>query len=208
MRRILLENRLFFSYLGLFIVLGGLFLLFTEKGAIILFFSENRSSWANLFFRSVTHLGEAPAFIIAAIIALFYQARYALAIGGTGLAVMGISFGLKALFAIDRPAAFFRKTALIDQINLVDGVVLHSGATSFPSGHTMAAFALYSLLAFLLPKRPGYATAFFILAFFVGLSRVYLVQHFWQDVYAGALTGVLIGMAAYAIQERFRLSVP
>jgi membrane-associated phospholipid phosphatase len=204
MQALIRENIRYFFYLMLFMLIGGILLLIWEKPEDILFFSENRTSWGNLFFRIVTHLGEAPVYFLCFFIAMFFQPRYAIAIAGTGLSVMGLSFVLKLLFAVDRPVAFFRKTDLIYQINFVEGVDLHSGATSFPSGHTMSAFALYSLLAFFLPKNTGYATAMFVLALIVGLSRVYLVQHFWQDVYAGALIGVLIAMLAFYIEEKSR----
>lgn len=203
MRSIIRENKLYFIYLTCFILLGGISVLVWQKPSDILFFSENRTAWADFFFRYATHLGEAPVYFIAAIIAFFYQPRHALSIAATGILVLGTSFSLKALFAVDRPLAYFQKADLIQQINFVEGVNLHSGPTSFPSGHAMAAFALYTLLAFLLPKRMGYATAMFLLATLVCLSRVYLVQHFWQDVYAGGLIGVVLALIVFAIYQRF-----
>ena len=43
----------------------------------------------------------------------------------------------------------------------------------------------------------------FTIALIVGISRVYLVQHFLKDVYLGAIMGVLIAMGWYYIQARF-----
>ena len=85
-----------------------------------------------------------------------------------------------------------------DELRLVEGVEVYIGATSFPSGHTMAGFALFGLLAFLLPKRyKGAALLFFLLALIVALSRVYLVQHFVKDIYLGAWLGLFIAILAW-----------
>ena len=61
---------------------------------------------------------------------------------------------------------------------------------SFPSGHSVTAFAL----AFVLSRAyPRYAFLFYGLAGLVALSRVYLAKHFPSDVVAGAAIGLLAG---------------
>ena len=132
--------------------------------------------------------------------------RHGLLIGAIGFVVMGISFLLKNLFLIDRPLAFFRKNNLIETINLVAGVDVHTGATSFPSGHAMSAFALYSLLILYLPNKARYVIPLFGIAVCVAISRVYLVQHFFPDVYAGSIIGVALALLFYSIDQRWILS--
>jgi membrane-associated phospholipid phosphatase len=64
---------------------------------------------------------------------------------------------------------------------------------SFPSGHTMGAFGFCMLLHHLLPQKKWYVTiVLFLLAIGCGYSRIYLGQHFFSDVLAGSLIGVLI----------------
>jgi len=64
---------------------------------------------------------------------------------------------------------------------------------SFPSGHTMTAFACATAIAFFYPAT---APALFFFAFSIAISRIVLGMHFLSDVLAGAAVGVLLGWAA------------
>ncbi len=61
--------------------------------------------------------------------------------------------------------------------------------SSFPSGHTTAAFAFFSMLALLFPRYKFWAYYF---ACMIGLSRLIVGAHFLSDVVAGAFIGILI----------------
>jgi len=61
---------------------------------------------------------------------------------------------------------------------------------SFPSGHTMTAFAVYAAYAELLP---GSSVFFLPVAILMGLSRVVLGLHYPTDVLVGALLGTALG---------------
>jgi undecaprenyl-diphosphatase len=62
---------------------------------------------------------------------------------------------------------------------------------SFPSGHTMTAFAVCANYAVLVP---GSELFFFPVAMVIGLSRVFLGCHYPTDVLAGAALGSGIGL--------------
>jgi undecaprenyl-diphosphatase len=64
---------------------------------------------------------------------------------------------------------------------------------SFPSGHTLTAFAAAAVVSSFHPRLrwPLYA-----LAAVVGFSRIYLGVHFWLDVIAGAAVGIAVGLVA------------
>ena len=53
---------------------------------------------------------------------------------------------------------------------------------SFPSGHTMTAFAGAFAITIVL-KEKHWGLIAFIMAFFVGISRIYLCQHFFMDIF-------------------------
>ncbi len=61
---------------------------------------------------------------------------------------------------------------------------------SFPSGHTMTAFAVYGAIATLLP---GMGLFLLPAAVLIAISRVFLGVHYPSDVLAGALLGMTIG---------------
>ena len=64
---------------------------------------------------------------------------------------------------------------------------------SFPSGHSVTAFAVAVSLAYFYPHV---APVLFFLAFVVAASRVLLGLHFLTDVFAGASIGAIIGASA------------
>lgn len=64
-------------------------------------------------------------------------------------------------------------------------------ATSFPSGHTVGAFALAGVLLFASRSLPLRVTAV-VLAFAVGLARVLAFRHWTSDVTASACVGLIV----------------
>lgn len=67
---------------------------------------------------------------------------------------------------------------------------LDSGLDSFPSGHTSATVAVVTVLARALPR---YRWVPFVLAAWVGASRVWRGSHFPGDVVAGMVLGFVVG---------------
>jgi undecaprenyl-diphosphatase len=65
---------------------------------------------------------------------------------------------------------------------------------SFPSGHTMTAFAVAIPLALFYPTL---AIGLFFCALSIAMSRILLGMHFLSDVVAGALIGTGLGYLAY-----------
>ncbi len=168
-----------------------------DKGEAILFFSNRRSWFGDLFFQYFTRMGEAGVYLIALLVLLFVKYRHAITIPLLGIIVTFISYYSKIYFKHDRPSLYFQKLNQLDQINTIEGISLLGGQTSFPSGHTMSAFALYAFLSFCLPWKKGLALVFLGMAILTGISRIYLVQHFLQDVALGAIMGVAIALLIY-----------
>lgn len=192
----------FFIPFFIFMILGGIGLINMEKGELILFFSEHRSVFWNYFFRYFTLLGEAGVYLVGVLVFLFIQYRRAICFPILGILVSVVSYFSKIYFSHPRPALFFTRLGVLDAIPLVPNVLLNGGNSSFPSGHTMSAFAIYTFIS-LSSSRVSIQFLFFVIALLVGFSRIYLVQHFFEDVYVGAIIGTFLGWVVFQVQARF-----
>jgi len=81
---------------------------------------------------------------------------------------------------------------------------------SFPSGHSMAAFALYGTLTYLLwrhiPALAGRIAMIVIgvaLTLLIGISRIYLGVHYPSDVFGGYLASATWLMLSIYIFEKY-----
>jgi len=74
--------------------------------------------------------------------------------------------------------------------------------TSFPSGHTITAFSLATAISILFP-RAGIAA--FIIAIFIGMSRIMITSHYLSDVIGGAGIGILCTLAVKYFFDRNKI---
>lgn len=173
--------------------------LFFSKGEILIYLNQFRGELFGQSIKYITMFGEAPMYLFLAAIFLFIRMRTTVAIGLTGLIGLITSFLLKQLYANPRPRTFFKDTEIWDQLSWVGGAYPVSGAfTSYPSGHTLSAFALFGLFALIYQNKLIYILMLF-LSFLVAFSRVYLMHHFYMDVLAGSLVGIFLSTFIYHI---------
>lgn len=178
--------------------------LWLPYGAEITALNGLRHEPWNTLFAWITRLGEAPAFLAAGVGALFFRYRLSLLIALVGLLTIPVSYYLKDGFGVDRPITYFEKKGVRDEVVLVPGVRMNGGQTSFPSGHTMAAFSLYALLSAAAGRRrPNTSLILAFLPILVGFSRIFLVQHFLYDVLAGAAIGLCLALLVLAVNTRW-----
>ena len=164
------------------------------------------NSWhgpvADRFFLLMTRSAEHLTYALLALFLLWHRLRYALLFPLAGLLVTLFANGLKAYFKHPRPGLWIQEQRISEQINLVQGMELFQGYTSFPSGHTMSAFTLATLLILLLPRSNWLGLGIALWAILSGISRIYLVQHFLEDVIFGAVLGVIVAWLLYLLQRR------
>jgi membrane-associated phospholipid phosphatase len=101
---------------------------------------------------------------------------------------------------LPRPVTYFENT---ETLHLVEGVKMHS-MNSFPSGHTMTAFAIFMILV-LITKNKFLKIVWVVIAILAGYSRVYLSQHFLGDVLAGAIMGILIAVSSCSLIDNLSI---
>ena len=179
--------------------------LFLQPGDAILYFNDLRIEPLNTLFKVLTGLGEAQIFVLGFVACLFIRFRFSAMILIAGLLTIPISYQLKDSIGKDRPITWFQDQGRLDELVLVPGVHLNTGKTSFPSGHTTAAFNVWGLLAgiSLLVGRKRLGLLFAAAAILAGISRIFLVQHFLTDVLAGILTGLAIATLVWWIDRQF-----
>ena len=181
------QNRYFFiSYFVLLIF--GIFILLTYSkpdGFILMNPWHHRP--LDYFFRAVTYLGDGW-FVTALAIALFlFKKRFLSLMVLASYALSGLTVQLiKRLFDSPRPVLFMEGSGYS---SFVEGVTLHN-YNSFPSGHTATAFAIAAILAFA-AKNKNVSFLYLMIAALVGYSRIYLGQHFMEDVLSGSIIAIV-----------------
>lgn len=191
MKKAIVHNQIFFSLFLLWLLLGGFVIFIIEKGNFVLFFNDNRTSFATVYFSIASRFAEYSFILFFLFILINKKFGYAFIAALTWL-ISGIAAqSLKRFFVMPRPAAFFDESTL----NFIGSGKLHY-AHSFPSGHTTTAFALFFVFA-LFSKNKKWQVLFFILALSTAFARLYLLQHFFIDVYFGSILGVLVSLLVF-----------
>jgi membrane-associated phospholipid phosphatase len=158
----------------------------------------------NTFFRYMTKLGEPYCWTFLAIGAGLVRLRFAFLLALAGLLLSPTIQTLKHHIGVPRPNTYYDLNHLQESVVPVPGVKLNGGNNSFPSGHTAAAFCIYSLLALCFGRIAPVAGLVFVwTAILVGVSRIFLVQHFMADVLAGCVVGLLISDFVWQLDRRF-----
>jgi membrane-associated phospholipid phosphatase len=153
--------------------------------AITVAAAGHRTDVLNNLAVNLTALGSAPVVAIVALVAALYavasgRPRFVLALLWTPLSFF-LDNGLKLVFQHPRPTA---------------AIIAIPDSYSFPSGHAVAASALYITLALaaatgerrLRPRRV-LVWGGVLIALLVAWSRVYLGVHYLSDVVGGLLLG-------------------
>ncbi|MCJ8210158.1 phosphatase PAP2 family protein [Mucilaginibacter sp. RS28] len=139
------------------------------------------------FFSYATDLGNGIAAVIILIVMLLYSYRNTFLLATSFAITSVLAQIVKRIFHSPRPSLYFKDE--LTHIYFVKGIKILS-TNSFPSGHTVQAFTIAVVLAYVArQKRWGFIALLF--ALFIGYSRMYLSQHFFEDVVAGSIIGTI-----------------
>lgn len=203
-------HRWFYFPVTAFWILGTLVALLVPYGDEIIALNPLRSEPLNSIFEFFTWCGEPWTWFVAGIVLLLLgKYRFAVLIAAAGLITIPLSYVSKDKIGTSRPATYFADTGKMEEVVTVPGVELNLGQTSFPSGHTMSAFGLCGLLALMNESRQRLWLLFLaLMAIFVGISRIFLVQHFMVDVLGGALLGTAVSLLTWSMNGRLMHYLP
>ena len=182
-----------------YVLAFGILMLLTNHGDFVLWLNDKHTSFGDFFFKYWTHLGDGVLLAIVALYFLFtnlYRFYYML----IAIALQTVFVHIFKQWLFDgepRPKTFFADQ--LDSLNFVEGVTTR-GFDSFPSGHTASAFTLAFVLISLCKNR-ALNVCLFVAAVLVGISRVYILQHFLRDIYIGSVFGILAALIAWYIMK-------
>jgi len=185
------KNRWFFIPYFLFLCIGSFLLLRSNKLELMFWFNQHYNPFLDKFFIFLTDIGDGLAYVLVAIILLWFSFRKSIQACLIFAFVSTLSQFLKNFVFphADRPMAYLLSLNYpIERIRRIPGVQILM-AHSFPSGHSITGFSLALILAFWI-KEKSWGLAFFSLGLFIAYSRVYLFEHFFLDIFAGSILGV------------------
>lgn len=200
---LLRKNRFFFlPYLLLLILVATGQVLYTQE-QLMQWVNFRNSPLADQLFPYITYMGDGAFYVIICLILLVYKRRVGLLAFASFALSSLTSLVLKKFVFNDslRPLKFFEHSTY--EYHIIKGLDIYS-YNSFPSGHTTTAFAVFSLLAFL-DDHKGRGWLFLVLAALTGYSRVYLFQHFVEDVFVGSLIGTTASVLVYLLLRKWAM---
>ena len=181
---------------AVFALLATVVLFSTPKFEAHVWLNSAHGPWGDAAFPIITTVAEGALAALIGIALLFVSFRAFFFVAIThGLTAVFIQFLKRVVFPDHyRPGHFFDQ---MPDLMLVQGIEQHM-KFSFPSGHSAAIFSLCIALALLL-NRKHWGVLLVAVAILVGFSRIYLSQHFLQDVLAGSTIGILIPLLGYGL---------
>ncbi len=174
--------------------------------SVFTFFGEHIQSAAmNIVAEFITFFGGSefvtPMAVVGALLIPFKKTRkfgmavlFAVLVG-----TLCTNLILKPIFARPRPFIYYADNPAYMAWYEFAGSHIENAYTSFPSGHTTAAFELGIAMFLVLNKK--YSWIFPVFSALVGLSRIYLMVHYVTDVLGGVVVGTFAGIMGYLIMK-------
>jgi len=191
-------------YILLLVSAAILFILEGKAGSFYLV-SGYHSVFCDWVFRIMTFFGNGIFMMIMGLVfVFFYSIRNGLIIFSSFISSALIVQFLKRFIFEDhlRPVLFFANIG--QEIYRINGLEYHS-YFSFPSGHSATAFALFMGFA-LFSRNNILKLVFILLACIIAYSRVYLSQHFLEDIIAGSLLGILAVLCSHYLFSKWNVT--
>lgn len=187
LKNLWLQNKIYFIGFSGWMLAAIIVLLTTSKKEGFYLLNTFHTPELTFFFVYATFVGDGFFCILVGLLFILMKERIAGLLIIVSYLFSGALAQIIKYFVIEpRPGILFKDT---DYPYFIQDVTLHN-VHAFPSGHTASAFALATILSFWV-KNKSYSSLFLIIAIIVAYSRIYLAQHFLQDVLAGAVIGVL-----------------
>lgn len=188
---IIKSSKYFLLVYFLFLLTIGFLIVYLDKleGSILI--NKTWSNFQDVFFEYITHLGDGKTAILVVLLLFINNMRNGFIALFCFVFTASITQFLKHIVfpKVMRPFIELWDKFQSNEMHLVLSEDLMKRGNSFPSGHTTSAFSLFLILSIFL-KKPLLGAIFGVLAVLSGYSRVYLSQHFLEDIFWGSIIGV------------------
>lgn len=172
-----------------------------------LFFYINKqlSQFQNIQF-NITQLGNPLIlFSLLTIFIIYVPQLWAAILTSTIISAL-LTFVLKELFDVPRPAAIFNQDSF-----MIIGKI-HTGYASLPSGHSVTAFTAITLILFgFMPKafmsKIAFITFILINGIFISFSRVGVGAHFPLDTIIGCSLGYMVALISIILINKVNIGI-
>jgi len=198
LKNMLTPNRkLFLLILACYVIAMQSFILWTNKGTEILYFCYQRKTFLTDLFKIITHLGEWLGLVA---IAFYFLIKNRRALVSAVIAFVSIDLllvYLKKTLDYPRPLLYYNRGEITPVPDFTP-LYYHS----MPSGHTFTAFFCATFVLFFFDMNKKWQVILFSTAILVGISRMYLMCHFKEDVFIGSIMGIIAGISSVYIYEK------
>ncbi|KJD36484.1 hypothetical protein PW52_04855 [Tamlana sedimentorum] len=184
-------------------------LIFVSKEASSIYVNSFHTPSLDTFFIKTTWLGEGFMLISALVLILIKKTKWLIAFL-IGLTIHFILIQINKLLLFPevlRPLGYFEAIGKEHLLYRIENLRVYR-TTSFPSGHTTGATFGATFIAFAFKKIRSITWCMMLLSVFVGISRIYLIQHFLIDVYFGLLFGFTSAVLSLVITKRIHKKYP
>lgn len=206
MKKPLQRTQYFLLFSSIFIVYSLILVIISDKTALHLWFNQFHHPIADEFFKRISLVGDGFFALILLPYLFLTKKIKTLLLGIFTCAFAGIFSQFLKLMVFQeslRPSGLFSEKTL----HLVEGTDLGTYHL-LPSAHTATAFAFCMLCSYIFRKNKMNSIYFALLAILVGISRVYLSQHFLVDVVGGSVLGIFCFVLAFAMVQSIKKKLP
>ena len=182
-------------------IIGLFFTFIFSKTDLHATLNTYHSGFFDFFFQVITLFGDGIFAVLLSIVFFFIRNRKegVLLLLTFIISALIAQFFKNFVFYEDMRPLFYIQAGELN-VQTVEGIKMHLNH-SFPSGHTTTIFAMSSMLSlFFKTKRMG--LILLIIAILTAYSRIYLSQHFLQDILAGSLIGLTTSILVYSVLNK------
>ncbi|AOW20947.1 phosphatase PAP2 family protein [Urechidicola croceus] len=174
------------------------------KGDLLIYLNSLNSTFLDFLFKYTTYFGDAILYFPIVILFWFKNKNAILPLILLLVLQTAFVWFLKKIVFTNslRPRAYLEEINLFEFMHKIEGIRINC-YSSFPSGHTLTAFALAFFFIFVYKVDKWLQFIFALCAILAGISRVYLLQHYFIDVVIGGFLGII---TAFLISLKYKLN--